>query len=167
MTGRCEAGEPPWTAEEAVLWEEQEAYYERFWAWRGAREAALEEKGAGPGASGPFYPIGADGEPVIPEEEAGQRSDRRASEPGNADPTIGAARQAPRPVSTKTAAKLLRVRAMTLYEAAREDLAASRPIPATKAGRGTERMHLRWDPDRIAAWWSERGCGQRGTGGER
>ena len=160
-------GITPWTAAEAALWEEQEACYQRYWAWRGTREAALEEERAGPGADGPFYPIGADGEPMSPGEEGGRASDERGSSPESAGSTASAARKAPRPISTKTAAKLLRVRAMTLYEAAREDLAAGRAIPATKTGKGSERTHLRWDPDQLASWWSERGSRRRGSGGER
>ena len=67
-----------------------------------------------------------------------------------------------RRIGTKEAAKLLRVRAKSLYQFARVELEAGRQIPAEETGIGTKRKHLRWDPARIVAWWEAREASDHG-----
>ena len=62
----------------------------------------------------------------------------------------------PRRIGTKEAARELRVRAARLYAAAREDLGAGLEIPGEEVGDGTQRKHLRWDPELLGEWWERR-----------
>jgi hypothetical protein len=57
-------------------------------------------------------------------------------------------------ISTRAAARLLRVRNQTLYAAAPEAIAAG---VARDTGAGDRRRHVRWRADQVLAWWSARG----------
>ncbi len=63
--------------------------------------------------------------------------------------------QVPKPLTTKDAALLLRVRKHDLDLIAKRELAAKRALPAQQIGKGGQRVHLRWDPERLHDWWAE------------
>jgi len=92
-------------------------------------------------------------------------SDGAADADGGEEPTVDGGEAAevleepgpePRRIGTKEAARVLRVRAARLYAAAREDLGAGLDIPGEEVGDGTQRRHLRWDPDGLRGWWEGR-----------
>ena len=155
-----------WTPEEHASWSAFDAEFARFCAWYD-RHGTWWPPSDETESSGPFYPIGPDGEPEIPAGD-GENPTVIATiqDAESANAGSGGDHERPRPIPTKAAARFLRVRAARLFSAAKEDLAAGRAIPATETGHGSQRKHLRWDPERIEAWWRERGADGRGHRGE-
>ena len=63
-------------------------------------------------------------------------------------------RPAPKWISTRAAARLLRVRNETLYYARDRALAAG---VAREVGAGQVRRHVQWDEHQLQQWWKDQG----------
>jgi len=85
---------------------------------------------------------------------ARRRAPRRPSPvaPVEAVPENGPVSE-PEWLSTRAAARLLRVRNQTLYACADEAIAAD---VAQETGRGGQRRHVRWNRDLLPGWWAGR-----------
>lgn len=89
---------------------------------------------------------------------AGRQRARRAPRPAPpAPPTPAPVEEQPSPdptwLSTRAAARLLRVRNQTLYACADEAIAVE---VAQETGQGGQRRHVRWRQDLLPGWWSSR-----------